>query len=195
MGLEDKFYPDDGTAINKFDNLVIYGAATFGEAYQNLTGNFCKDLTTSLYGTANKISKVSMVPGLILGYIASEVCGSAADDAKFETPLEEELRYEARGMPKHFGRYRRLIPPVIGTFLGILGISEIDNGGAIYRVIALGTTGAGASLLTLSFAEYLSKTNLPNPPKRSLLQKIRSYMKETLFPERVPRPAEAILQR
>ena len=174
MSLEDTFYPDDGTLINKFDNTIIRTAGKAGEAYQNLTGRHYKSLVKGSFHSAAAGFAVSF---MCLNPMAPFGIMYALDDAKrpmLESPLEEETRMETTMHSRTYGKRRRAA--IIGTSAILIAIGlaapEIaenlspqhwdypNNYRNLVTIGALGNLFAGLSLLPYAFGHYLSKSRV-----------------------------------
>ncbi|MFZ5955341.1 MAG: hypothetical protein ACOYT4_02850 [Nanoarchaeota archaeon] len=196
MSLEDKFYPDDGSCINKFDNFMIKAAGCVGETYQSVTGDDYKGLVKISFDLASKLSLISIVgnPVSILSYYLIK---SYKENPDFNTPLQEEIKLEAYGKNKKKHKYARCITLAVSGGLIILGYSlhslnsslyaqeEIYN---IFKITNLAIIMEGMSLGIFDFAQYLSKANMPKPPKGSIWDRTKKKLKDYFGPKPVLKP-------
>ena len=96
MSLEDKFYPDDGSYLTRFDNFMIKAAKEVGVLYQLLTGDSYKNLASIIY----KASAVGFGLSALCGHLGVIPLGtdafSSSKQHSYQTPLEEENKFEAK---------------------------------------------------------------------------------------------------
>lgn len=193
MSLEDKFYPEDGSALTRFDNFMIKSAGKVGDAYQHLTGNSYKDLVKTCY----KLSTAGFAMGIAGLQVVSFYFGIASYSGlrhpKFESPLEEEIRMVAEGEPRKAWKFVRalyigLIPVLaVGSFPESL----VEENPVLFACVKVGVVTQTIALTSYSFAEYLSKSHVPKPPKKTVWEKAKMKLKELVAP--TPEPAHAYL--
>lgn len=188
MSLEDKFFPNDGSLINRFDNFCIEQASKFGEIYQNWTGNSYKDLTKSCYKSARNIAILSCLTNPIIGVSVAKIHHSEYENPKYDTSLEEEEKHIAVGNLKHSSRFGRIndifvssLLTGIGAYILQIGESPLDFYGS------LGIMATGMSFYPAVFANYLSKSNPPEPPKKTVPEKVKEKI-SALIENPIPRP-------
>lgn len=104
MSLDDKFYLDDGSSLNRFDNFMIKSAGKIGEAYQQITGESYKDLVDANFQASRMgfgLSVLGLNPaGIFWGYKSH----LRVQNPSYKSPLEEEIFYEAIGKQKKSGK-------------------------------------------------------------------------------------------
>ncbi|MDP3027656.1 MAG: hypothetical protein Q8N63_08170, partial [Nanoarchaeota archaeon] len=131
MSLKDKFYPEDGSSLTRFDNFMIKSAGKIGEVYQHLTGRSYKDLVNLGYQTAVSGHAI----GLLCGRLDALVVGTFPFDKNRNPdysngPLEDEIKWEARGYSKYEGKAARasiFLFPTIELFTSYLLLSKSTN--------------------------------------------------------------------
>jgi hypothetical protein len=165
MSLEDKFMPSDGSIINEFDNFMIRQMAKAGNFYQNATGDTYKSLAHSMLNASQKAAWCNMIANPLVGYVIADSIAGFKRHLKFETPIEEEIRYESRGQSKKTGKYIRTGRIGVGCiFLSTLLLdSEPTYFDTLYRA---GIVGGVISYYTANLAHYLSKADLPKPKEK-----------------------------
>tara|TARA_Y100000310_G_scaffold289862_1_gene316570 strand:+ start:1299 stop:1865 length:567 start_codon:yes stop_codon:yes gene_type:complete len=172
MGLEDKFYPEDGTLLTKVDNSIIKAAGKVGDAYQRVTGRGYEDLVKKSYFAAGCISLGTLIfPPMIS---ITRQYFRFAEKPHFTTPLEEENFNMIMGLPKNQSRFMRLIVGITGiaaTSLGYYFTSTSDNILSYYLSFTMFSS--GLALIPATFADYLSISDVPKPPKKSVKDKVK----------------------
>lgn len=191
MSLDDKFFPDDGSLINKFDNFFIKQASIIGEVYQNWTGNSYKDLTKSCYKSARNVAVLSCLSNPLLGLYSAKIHHSNYKNPKYITPLEEEEENLAAGCFKHLSRFTRITGIISSSLLLGVGSYILDNAESPLDFYgSIGIIATGMSFYPAILADYLSRSNLPKPPKKTTPNKIKekvSSLTENPLPESTPR--------
>ena len=115
---------------------------------------------------------------------------------KFESPLEEEIRYETMGLDKNIGKKIRLASASIITTADLFSAESIhlgfntDNISTSTLAILLGISGLSrmcAEAFYLS-AEYMSKANISEPPKKTIYARAKDKLKLMIpkFPALAP---------
>lgn len=205
MTLEDKFYPDDGTLLNKFDNFMIKSAGKVGEAYQHVTGNSYKDLVRKSYKASLVLSGTALTTTNIQAIWDIGHLWRSMNNPDCTTPLEEEIQSERYGGNKKQGRINRAFSTAATSFF--IGMSYMvmkyfvpnytEEESFKKYIWAPGLLTYTASSAISTFAEYLSKSILPKPPKKKVSEKLTEKMKETferikegLAPRREPVPVK-----
>ena len=187
MSLDDKFYPEDGTLLTKFDNYMIEKAGKLGSLYQNLTGKTHREIVGNTYRKAGIVFGVGFAnPALILYSLGSFGCSSYP---QIETPIEEENRLEALGKSKREGKVARFLKAtscaIVPLIIGLVEYAIVDGGETPISDFLLGTQVVGMSgFIPLTFASYLEKANLPEPPKKTIFEKLNG--KYVLDPKPLP---------
>ncbi|MFC1697706.1 hypothetical protein ACFL1H_05210 [Nanoarchaeota archaeon] len=186
MTLEDKFYPEDGSKLTRFDNFMIKSAGKVGEGYQHLTGKSYKDLVKKCYQISTGGFALSLLgaraSALFLGLFS--YCG--LKEPNFNSPLEEEMEQEARGYSKYIKKIFRLSWMAFIPIFGYLGYNCVDKGldessnSLLY--LGTGTMVETLSLIPFSLAEYMTKAKIPEPPRKTVGKRIKDKMKEYLHP-------------
>lgn len=176
MGLEDKFYPEGGP-LTKFDNMMIKSFGKVGEFYQNMTGNESEDLVKKLYGFSHS--------GFVLGYAAlrpssfliTSIAGKLKENPIIQSPLEEENRLEFEGMHKTGLKLARasffFVTPAIMYMSGKSLNLAYGNDEFLYYYMGLGGILESISMVAFNTAEYMSKANIPKPPKKTIPEKLK----------------------
>ena len=185
MSLEDKFYPEDGTALTAFDNRMIKLCGKVGEAYQWVTGRPYVDLIKACYTSVSVSGVVGMTTNpftavnLLTGYLLKRgIC--------CESPLEEQIRLEACG----FGAWERkagrllfaALTPVLAYFC-VYNFLGGEDRNVSYSNIASGTSNMLFAPFVLGV--YLEKAHIPKPPEKHVFARAYDKIKELLE----PRPA------
>jgi len=184
MALDDRFFPEDASLITKFDNFMIKQAGKVGQVYQERTGKSYEDLTKIFYKYGVGSSLASTLTGNILGPPIAYIINHASRNKVFETSIEEEIRLESKGFSRKYDKFCRFMF-LLGS-LGIFskGILEMagSEGEFSNQLLSLRDLMIGVSLLNYSLAEYLSKSNLPKPPKKEAKEKVKRKF-GIMFPE------------
>lgn len=189
MGLEDKFYPEDGTYLTKFDNVMIKTAGKIGKLYQNITGKSYKDLVKKSYKTSAYGFGASIIgahaSGMILGLFSLQ----GIYNPQYESPLEEEIKNETIGYPRLMGKLCRIsllaVTPLVlyGTYKLFFNKERLSFG----TWFGMGGLIEGAALIPYNFAEYLTKAQVPEPPKKGWAKKLKEKLAK-LRPQKLPMP-------
>jgi len=170
MGLEDKFRPDDGSKIVKFDNFMIAQAEKIGNLYQDKTGRSYKDLLKAGYSTAAVAYGSTVIGNPLLIFFGGPLAiyaGTKAHADKHKSPLEEELQAEFIGWDKNRFRKKRVENLVLSTITaGVGSYMTIVNQEPKASNFFLALTIAGIGGYMHTFSDYLAKTELPPPKKR-----------------------------
>jgi hypothetical protein len=174
VSLDDKFYPEDGTLITRADNALIRAAGKIGEAYQQLTGRSYKDLYKFSMECARHLAVISSIPLNPAGLISAWKFKSMHDNPIYESPLEERMRRKAGGEYGWTGASERLGAVVLlpAAAAGIIyGSMQQFSSGFEQKEIPAYAFYAGLALASLSwlpatFADYLSKADVPKPPEK-----------------------------
>jgi len=181
--LEDRFYPEEKDLITKVDNSLIKLAGKIGNAYQKFTGNSYKDLIKGLYKVASISSLVGAInlPFIVFSLSSNEL----SKNPEIETPIEEEIKSELIGQSKYIRKLARLTLSAIGItavpiLIYLLEDSIIDN--LMVKAFCRSQEIALLSVIPYTFAQYLSKSYLPDPPKRTIPEKALSNLIEALKP-------------
>ncbi len=194
MSLDDKFYPDDGKPLTKFDNFMIKSVGKLGELYQNITGRSYKDLVNASYKVSAGGFAASLafmrVSSLLFGYLSL----NRTQCPDYKSPIEEEIESEVHGYPKSFGKFFRTallfwVPFTISQSNDMME-KGVEKDSFISKYLAIGGAIEGASLVPYNFAEYLSKAQVPKPPKKTWGKRLKEYFKENLSPRPIPVPVK-----
>jgi len=191
MSLEDRFYPDDGSFINKFDNAMVKAAGKVGKVYQNFTGVSYESLVKKAYKWAARGFQIN-IGDIVNGGKLRKVALHYSAYPKIESPREEEIRMEVLGLPKKTWKYARAL--LTGPSAFLLTLSPVCIGFGLYEnnyiSISEGILLAylPLSALPFAFAECLSKSDIPEPPKKTVPQKIMDKFRQIYSPQ--PRPQE-----
>lgn len=188
MALEDKFYPENGSVLTKLDNFMIKSVGKIGEAYQHLTGRSYKDLVKTSY----KLSAAGLglstfclsAPSAI--FVLSALKGVYYP--QYESPLEEEIREETEGNHKSIGKAIRTGMLAISPIILSVGLKCMKKHEPIYTCIGAGIAITSASLVPHVFADYLTKANIPEPPKKTVWERAKEKLYEFLTPEPALQP-------
>ena len=196
MSLEDKFYPEDGTLLTKIDTSLIKVAGKLGETYQNITGNSYKTLVKKIYSISSKMYFINSYIFPISTKTQSKIAKEKSKSPKFESALEEEIRYETMGLDKNIGKKIRLASVAIINAADLFSAESAyigfntDNVSTSTLAILLGISGISrACAETFYFsAEYMSKANIPEPPKKTIYARAKDKLKLMIpkFPELAP---------
>ncbi|MBI4453548.1 hypothetical protein HY636_02795 [Candidatus Woesearchaeota archaeon] len=190
MSLEDKFYPDDGSYLTKFDNFMIKAAKEVGILYQNLTGDSYKNLASIIYKASAVGLGLSALCGHILGIPLSMASFSSSKQHFYQTPLEEEITCEALGLGKKMGKLMRICLLSVGFSVFSMGYSYYkDNTNkklSVFDIFLVGCLIEAPSICLYTFAEYLTKSDMPDPPEKNIFQETSERIKRLLSPEPLP---------
>ncbi len=177
MGLEDKFYPPEDSYLTKFDNAMIRTMGRVGEAYQQVTGRSATELLKPFYIIAAAGCVISVPPcnpaALLMG---ARIYDDYAKNPPAQSPLEEEMQYEAAGQPRYFGKFLRAsmlfvyASVTLAKYIRDPAVLEQQN--SLDRAAEITLPIFAYSLLTFALTDYLAKSNIPTPPKESLPRKI-----------------------
>ena len=198
MSLEDKFYPDDGSRLTRFDNCMIKTAGKLGGLYQNLTGKSYKNLVKTSYKIAVGGFGLSLIGlrAMSVFFGAYSLSGLLWPD--YTSPLEEELRNEATGQHRKLGKVARacglaIIPIAFFSSYCLLD-SKSGKASSVLKYVEMGGIVEGLSLIPFNFAEYLTKAEMPNPPEKGWVKETKEKVKEFLKPQPVlfPEPIKIL---
>ena len=194
MGLEDKFYPDDGTLINKIDNTIIRGYSRLVNASEEHLGIGKDGLRNTAYGLASLGffgggTFSSIIPLNIVGYLGGLVfmINSAINHSPMgNSPLETEIKSELRGENRKTHKYMNFLFTVLGSYHIIkntvsLTTSNYEN---LNEDIAILSMGLG--LFFMGAGSYINQTKIdpPNKHKKTVFNKIKDKV-YSLFPKPV----------
>lgn len=174
MALDDKFFPEDGTLLTRFDNFMIRQAKKVGEAYQERTGNSYKDLVKNTYFHSSITVFPVFFAGMYLSPILSAIFYSHSKNPDFSTPLEEESRLESRGASKKLDKGVRAFSIGVSSILLFGNSLDLYSSNTLYeQTNNLFELFYGVSFGLHAFADYLSKSGLPKPPKKEAREKAK----------------------
>lgn len=201
MSLEDKFYPEDGSVLTRFDNFMIKSAGKVGEAYQHFTGRSYKDLVKTCYKVSTAGFAVAIAGLQFFSFPYAIGSYSEFRHPKYESPLEEEIRMEAKGEPRKAWKFVRAINlalvPLFSAVVPLGGMTfpfsdeYIEENPAFSAYVKIGAATQAIAFVSYNFAEYLSKSYVPKPPKHTVWEKAKMKLKELLAPN--PEPAHTYL--
>ncbi len=198
MSLEDRFYPEDGSNLTRFDNNMIKTSGKIGNAYQQLTGRSYKDLVKNCY----KTSTAGFGIGILSLHFSSIVFGflslNRLKSPLYNSPLEEELMYEAKGSYKKMGKLLRVgvgmaTPHMFCLYPSIL-MGGMEDSNYLAMVLGAGGIIEGLSIASFSFAEYLTKADVPKPPKKTVWKRTKEKAESLLSPQGLPEPVKLLLK-
>jgi hypothetical protein len=173
MPLDDQLYPEDGSLLTCLDNLLIKSAGKVGERYQQATGNSYKTLVQESYELAARLGLCSMV---FIPFYQQYM--ERLQNTRYESPIVEEERYAALGQDRKTGKYRRFVNSMvsIGLFQGFMMMSMLSYlaGREIVMAGAAVSSLSGVSFLISTFADYLSKAELPPPQVHFAREPVRA---------------------
>lgn len=176
MSLDDKFYSEDENLITKFDNFMIKSIGHLGEMYQNHSGLTHKELVKKMYGNAVIGFGIGFTNPILALYSLASVGGIR--NPRIETPIEEEIRFENRKIEKTRGKVNRafhLMMPIIiiPAAVSLEYFFQVEDNDiimqTIYKTQIIGTLG----FIPFSLANYLSKANIPKPPKKTAKKELK----------------------
>lgn len=178
--------------LDKFDNRMIKFSGKIGEAYQHLTGKSYVELVKTMYrfaGLGYSIGTLFIQPnGAALAIDAFQ----QSKNPSMESPLEEEIRFEANRENKKSGKVLRAAMIPLSLVYLSLGSNLVSNSFAnkeyIGAMIAAGLIPIGMSLPVSGFADYLSKAQIPKPPEKTVKDKLSEFFARVLvrLPVAVP---------
>jgi len=189
MSLEDKFYPEDGSLLTSFDNSMIKLCGKVGQCYQELTGKSYKNLVKASYLTAIAGFGLSVTGAHVASLIMLPLCYLGLRKPEYESPLEEEIRYESKGGHRKLGKGVRLLY-LVGTAVVLylnfgFESSSHEESTAFVEYFILTSKLLSLSLIPYAFAEYLTKSDIPKPPKKTVIEKIKEAI-SSAKPESLP---------
>ncbi len=192
MSLDDRLNPNDGSPIDKVDNALFELNKKLAEKWQDKTGYSKKALEGILYAvsfaalgtyTFQMMSPLMAVPAIASGVKA------AYPESRPKSTIEEEMAAEMSGIP---GKMHKVITHslyLLGFSLtvhgvriatGILG-ADIDYSNAMSSFVQ------GIGLVTWVTADYMSKSDIGDPPpKKKVLDRLKDLARAL-----VPRPVPA----
>lgn len=181
MSLEDKFYPDDGTPINKFDNAMIKAVGKLGCVYQDWTGATHKEMVAGMDALVYRVGKftpLAFKPSYKKP--STDIC----------TPMDDQLSDEEILGDKHYSRKARLVNLGITGLCGVCACvwSQVDTSGVFDVLIGLETycfASLGATQAVLAANNYLSRADIPEPPRKTAPQRFKEQLKKAF---EVPQP-------
>ena len=189
MGLEDRFFPDDGSLLTRYDHFMIRSAGNVGKMYQELTGESYKDLVKDSSGVATLGFLSVGCTGNVVSFLFAGFPYENYISPKFMTPLEEEMDQERRGFPKNGKKFARLFISFFGLAMAHLGYSHLTEAKefSFYTPIYAGYLLFGLSTLPWNFANYLSLAHLPKAPERTIFERAKDTLADMVrMPEQVP---------
>lgn len=177
MGLEDKFYPDDGTLLRRFDNFMIKKVGKVAEHYQNWSGKTQREILKGVYRQGIVAGLMSTPVTLLGGPVAALLNYTLSRNINNEvqSPLEEKNQHEIEGPHPQFGPFFRTAYTLGTIACGALSalliidppyltVSTLEKFSMI-----MGTM----SFTTLTLGQYISKYNMPEPPEEPVKDKIK----------------------
>lgn len=184
MSLEDKFYPEDGTLITKIDNSLVKLAGKIGDAYQHATGKDYTELVKTGYsacvvgfGVAACLGRPASLPFSLLSLLRCY-------NPRIRSPLEEEISLEAIGLPRKTEKVMRLF---YAAFLPLWFYTDYSKSRELasqnnpsHLAFATATMIEDMSLALFTFLEYLSKANVPKPPKKTVWERVMEKLRVTV---------------
>ncbi len=182
MGLEDRFYPDDGTLLTRYDNFMIRSAGDIGDIYQECTGKSYRGLVKGSYGLSTLAFLSSAALGNLSGAYFTLISYTRFSEPKFQTALEEEIQQEAGGHFKKGQKIARILIPSLGLAIGYYGYSHFtdDPSFSISSLFDRSCILILPSTFILTFAEYLSLAHLPKPPKKTVFDTLKENISMAL---------------
>jgi len=181
MSLEDRFFPEDGTLLTRYDNFMIRNAGFLGEMYQHCTGKSYVELVKSAYLLSSYgfiVASPIMIPNLVFSLLTYY----GSKDPEILSPLEEEIKQEARGYPKKGMKIARIILPIVAITLGRVAYKTFndDEASILSKTIASSMLLTSIAIIPWSFAEYLSRADMPDPPKKTIFERAKDKMQISL---------------
>jgi hypothetical protein len=190
MGLEDKFYPDDGTTLTAADNALIRTAGKVGEAYQHLTGRSYNDLVDLSYKITGFLAIGTSFFNPLLGPFVHYASKDLSKAQRYSSPLEEEIHLEAKNLPTNLGKWVRMMQaigiPACAYLFGSITY-EVRNEHPVTVAVAGGAAAAAIAYVPAIFAQYLSLADIPKPPEKTVFRRIGDTIGE-LFTAPAPVP-------
>lgn len=199
MSLDDKFNPNDGSLIDRVDNVMIGFNKRIGNIWQNKTHKSVDSLKKGLYGTsaitlamhcAMSSSYIMMLPSL--GNATLAVIGGGACP---KTSLESEIQFEAIGLPAKSGKYMNIILYGLGAISTLATTTQMVvgaiSGNQDLMISGLEGISYGLGVLSWATANYLHQTNFDSPPSKRKKKTVLEKMKEKVggfLPEPKPEP-------
>jgi len=196
-------------SLKDFDSRAIELAARTGNIYQNWTGRSYKDLVAKTYRFSGSIKYLGAMTTLGLLLERANETYQKAEQTNFISQREEEIMLETMGFPEDLlklSRIFKLFGGIVGTsalpgFLLMISMiiqsnAEITPSYSIGEIsVLMAVTCWSASLashcsayLPEVFAEYLSLSDLPKPPKKTVGKKIVENFSREFEPAMQPVP-------
>ena len=175
MSLDDKFMPEDGTLITKFDNFMIRQARKIGNLYQEQTGRSYKELTKKCYEQAMYSGILALSCTHPVGLITSILGHHKKERLSFRTPLEEEIDFQSW---QKFQKYTRASWTCLSYLNAERFVSSLryNDQTLLENINTCGWLISTASLGLITLANYLEVSNLPEPPKKKAKKTVeRNY--------------------
>lgn len=189
MDLEDRFYPDDGTLINKYDNFMIRRAGNIGSIFQECTGESYKEQVKISFGVATMGMACSTLMGCLPSFLYMGPTLDGYLRTKMQTPLEEEIDNEMRGFLRKGQKYARVAITLLSPSMIIPAYFKFSNQEDFSFISSfyIGFATTGVSMIPWLFGSYLSLAQMPKTPKKTIFERAKDYLLEA-FPSPVQVP-------
>jgi hypothetical protein len=200
MSLDDQLNPNDGSMIDTIDDALYRFHKKIAEKWQDKTGRSKRDLETALYlGGATGFGLYAMrIKEVVMGVpaLCSAIRGSF-EMARPKSTKHQEIGDEVYHLPRKTTKYLSVIGYTIGTAstlggVGKLVIGLITGDDKMYAE-SINELAFGLGALNLVSADYISKSNIGEPPKKKkkpISERIKEKLSQ-LLPRPLPQPQVA----
>lgn len=201
MSLDDQLNPNDGSLIDRIDSSLFEMNKKTAKLWQDKTYRSKRQLETLLYyGSAiGFLANCVITPNIVMG--AGVVLGTLRGFCESHRPKsakEEEMECELRMLPRKTMKYLEVAVYGAGVMTTASGIAHLVAGAITgedgYYTKAIHELTYGLGFISFISADYVSKSNMGNPPPRPKKKPLFDRIKEkwgALFPEPIPEPARA----
>ena len=198
MTLDDKFNPNDGSFIDRADNRLFEFSKGIAKLWQDKTYRSKKDLERYLY-IGSSIAFFNRFIHYKL-YIESILVITNGLKAKFEelrprSTINETISSEAIGLPSKTIKYLNVGLYTLGTIdllaAGGFAIAGLVSGERHFYNTSLKELLYGVGVCSWITADYVAKSDIGEPPKKSERKSVKEWMKEKLgrlVPKHEPLP-------
>lgn len=198
MSLEDRFSPNDGSLIDKIDNCFLELNKKIAKKWQDKTYRSKDDLATVLYfcssvgWVGNIINNLNITRVTLILPLVSNLLRSSIESSRIKSNLDEQINIELLDIPRKTMKYLNTFMYCAGTHSLVSGIgtaivSFIYNNDELYK-FSINDLTFGLGFLSWASANYISKSDIGEPPKKPKKKPIYERIKEGIT-NLIPKPA------
>lgn len=194
MSLDDRFNPNDGSLIDEIDGALLKIHKNIGGVWQNKTYKSKNEFARLLHGGSSGAFAADAAMGDYSAIILSLGVGAKSlGFFKHSTGLEQEIAFEALGLPKKTSKFIDVTFYGLGVLAIISGASSLIYG-AVTRdgeALAYGTglLSNGLGLVFWKTGDYLEKIDAGEPPKKPKKEPVLDRNKDRIggiLPQPIP---------